>query len=102
MIETASAECNGKVAGPEGAAVKLGIPRSTLDSKIKQLKIKIILDWTPHRNCQQLDRLCNCIANFTAWLYSSKPVLHLRIRVQHAVVAQETNTHKSTSSAATG
>jgi formate hydrogenlyase transcriptional activator len=40
MIETALAECKGKVAGPEGAAEKLGIPRSTLDSKIKQLKIK--------------------------------------------------------------
>jgi DNA-binding NtrC family response regulator len=40
MIEAALAECNGKVAGPEGAAVKLGIPRSTLDWKIKQLKIK--------------------------------------------------------------
>jgi PAS domain S-box-containing protein len=40
MIEAALAECNGKVAGPEGAAAKLGIPRSTLDSKIKQLKIK--------------------------------------------------------------
>ena len=40
IIETALAECNGRVAGPDGAAVKLGIPRSTLDSKIKQLKIK--------------------------------------------------------------
>jgi DNA-binding NtrC family response regulator len=40
MIETALAECKGKVAGPDGAATKLGIPRSTLDSKIKQLKIK--------------------------------------------------------------
>jgi PAS domain S-box-containing protein len=40
IIETALAECNGKVAGPEGAAAKLGIPRSTLDSKIKQLNIK--------------------------------------------------------------
>jgi transcriptional regulator with GAF, ATPase, and Fis domain len=40
LIETALAECKGKVAGPEGAAAKLGIPRSTLDSKIKQLKIK--------------------------------------------------------------
>jgi formate hydrogenlyase transcriptional activator len=40
MIEAALAECKGKVAGPEGAAVRLGIPRSTLDSKIKQLKIK--------------------------------------------------------------
>ena len=40
IIETALAESKGKVAGPEGAAAKLGIPRSTLDSKIKQLKIK--------------------------------------------------------------
>jgi PAS domain S-box-containing protein len=40
IIETALAESRGKVAGPEGAAAKLGIPRSTLDSKIKQLRIK--------------------------------------------------------------
>jgi formate hydrogenlyase transcriptional activator len=40
IIEAALAECNGKVAGPEGAAEKLGIPRSTLESKIKQLKIQ--------------------------------------------------------------
>jgi PAS domain S-box-containing protein len=40
MIEAALAECKGKVAGSEGAAAKLGIPRSTLDSKIKQLNIK--------------------------------------------------------------
>jgi len=40
IIEAALAESKGKVAGPEGAAAKLGIPRSTLDSKIKQLKIK--------------------------------------------------------------
>jgi transcriptional regulator with GAF, ATPase, and Fis domain len=40
IIETALAESKGKVAGPEGAAAKLGIPPSTLESKIKQLKIK--------------------------------------------------------------
>src|SRR5580700_3504393 len=40
MIEAALAESKGKVAGPDGAAAKLGIPRSTLDGKIKQLKIK--------------------------------------------------------------
>jgi formate hydrogenlyase transcriptional activator len=39
MIEAALAECNGRVSGPRGAAVKLGIPQSTLDSKIKALKI---------------------------------------------------------------
>ena len=40
LIEAALAESNGKVAGPNGAAAKLGIPRSTLDLKIKQLDIK--------------------------------------------------------------
>jgi PAS domain S-box-containing protein len=39
LIESALAESNGKVAGPNGAATKLGIPRSTLDLKIKQLNI---------------------------------------------------------------
>jgi PAS domain S-box-containing protein len=40
MIEAALAECKGRVAGPKGAAAKLGIPRTTLDSKINLLKIK--------------------------------------------------------------
>jgi PAS domain S-box-containing protein len=40
IIEAALAESKGKVAGPNGAAAKLGIPRSTLDWKIKQLKIE--------------------------------------------------------------
>jgi PAS domain S-box-containing protein len=40
LIEAALAGSNGKVAGPNGAAAKLGIPRSTLDLKIKQLNIK--------------------------------------------------------------
>jgi formate hydrogenlyase transcriptional activator len=40
LIEAALAESNEKVAGPNGAAAKLGIPRSTLDLKIKQLNIK--------------------------------------------------------------
>lgn len=39
MIEAALAETNGRVSGPRGAAAKLGIPQSTLDSKIKALKI---------------------------------------------------------------
>jgi PAS domain S-box-containing protein len=39
LIEAALAESSGKVAGANGAAVKLGIPRSTLDLKIKQLNI---------------------------------------------------------------
>jgi len=40
MIEAALAETRGKVAGANGAAAMLGIPPSTLESKIKQLKIK--------------------------------------------------------------
>jgi len=39
MIEGALRECGGRVSGPSGAAAKLGIPGSTLDSKIKSLKI---------------------------------------------------------------
>jgi formate hydrogenlyase transcriptional activator len=38
-IETALAECQGRVAGPRGAAAKLGIPSQTLDSKIASLGI---------------------------------------------------------------
>lgn len=39
MIEAALTESYGRVSGPSGAAAKLGIPQSTLDSKIKSLKI---------------------------------------------------------------
>jgi len=39
IIEAALAETQGRVAGPNGAAARLGIPRSTLDWKIRNLKI---------------------------------------------------------------
>ncbi len=39
IIETALAECRGRVAGPSGAAARLGVPPSTLDHRIKALKI---------------------------------------------------------------
>lgn len=39
MIEAALAASKGRVSGPSGAAGRLGIPQSTLDSKIKSLKI---------------------------------------------------------------
>jgi PAS domain S-box-containing protein len=39
MIEAALRECQGRVYGPSGAAAKLGIARSTLESKIRSLKI---------------------------------------------------------------
>jgi PAS domain S-box-containing protein len=38
-IEAALRECGGRVYGPSGAAAKLGIPRTTLETKIKSLKI---------------------------------------------------------------
>jgi formate hydrogenlyase transcriptional activator len=39
IIETALSESGGRVFGPSGAAEKLGMPRSTLESKIRSLKI---------------------------------------------------------------
>jgi len=39
LIEAAFRETNGRVAGPRGAAAKLGIPRQTLEWKIRNLKI---------------------------------------------------------------
>ena len=40
MIEAALKDCRGRVFGPKGAAVKLGIARSTLESKIRSLRIE--------------------------------------------------------------
>jgi formate hydrogenlyase transcriptional activator len=39
MIEQALREAAGQISGPKGAAVKLGIPRQTLESRIKKLGI---------------------------------------------------------------
>ena len=39
MIEAALKESSGRVYGPSGAAAKLGMPRSTLESRIRSLKI---------------------------------------------------------------
>ena len=39
MIEAALRESKGRVFGVSGAAAKLGMPRSTLESKIRALKI---------------------------------------------------------------
>jgi PAS domain S-box-containing protein len=39
IIEAALGESGGRIAGPAGAAAKLGIPRQTLDSKIRKLGI---------------------------------------------------------------
>ena len=39
LIEAALRECRGRVSGPSGAAARLGAPGTTLESKIKALKI---------------------------------------------------------------
>jgi formate hydrogenlyase transcriptional activator len=39
IIESALAQTNGRISGPTGAAARLGMPASTLDSKIKSLRI---------------------------------------------------------------
>jgi formate hydrogenlyase transcriptional activator len=39
IIEAALADSHGRVSGPSGAAARLGIPRQTLDSKIRTLRI---------------------------------------------------------------
>jgi formate hydrogenlyase transcriptional activator len=38
-IEAVLKETRGKVAGPDGAAARLGVPASTLESRIRALKI---------------------------------------------------------------
>ena len=38
-IEAALMECKGRVSGPFGVASQLGLPSSTLESKIKALRI---------------------------------------------------------------
>ena len=40
LIESALAVTRGRIAGPSGAAAKLGIPRSTLETKIRKLGIQ--------------------------------------------------------------
>jgi len=39
LIEAALVESGGRISGPAGAATKLGVPRQTLESKIRSLGI---------------------------------------------------------------
>ena len=39
LIEAALAETRGRISGPDEAARRLGVPRTTLESKIKSLRI---------------------------------------------------------------
>jgi DNA-binding NtrC family response regulator len=40
MIESALAQSRGRISGPRGAAARLGLPPSTLNSRIEKLKIR--------------------------------------------------------------
>jgi transcriptional regulator with GAF, ATPase, and Fis domain len=40
MIESALAQSRGRISGPRGAAARLGLSPSTLDSRIKKLNIR--------------------------------------------------------------
>jgi transcriptional regulator with GAF, ATPase, and Fis domain len=42
MIESALAQSRGRISGPRGAAARLGLPPSTLNSRIEKLKIRKI------------------------------------------------------------
>jgi formate hydrogenlyase transcriptional activator len=53
IIEAALAQSGGRVAGPKGAAAKLGIPRQTLDSKIASLGV----DKRRFQNLNRYDQL---------------------------------------------
>jgi len=61
-IEEALKESSGRVSGPQGAAVRLGVPASTLESRIRALSINKFqfrdvrsLSWLP-RDAQQKRR----------------------------------------------
>jgi hypothetical protein len=64
MIEAALEESWGRISGPSGAAGKLGMPRTTLESKIKSLRINkhqsaIGRDTTPPPNSSGHRRYCS-------------------------------------------
>ncbi len=75
IIEAALSESGGRVYGPSGAAAKLGIPRSTLEQKIRSLKINknrfktAVSVSTVLRNLEsrQLPRNCTKLANWPTW-----------------------------------
>jgi formate hydrogenlyase transcriptional activator len=57
MIGAALAETRGRVSGPSGAAAKLGIPSSTLESKIRSMNIDKYRFKVSDRNCSPQGRL---------------------------------------------
>jgi hypothetical protein len=57
MIEAALEESQGRVSGPSAAAVKLGIPRSTLESRIRSLHINKHRYKAPDRTARRDGRI---------------------------------------------
>jgi len=54
MIEAALRESGGQVSGPSGAAARLGVPGSTLESKIRSLKINKKRFKTPNPSADRI------------------------------------------------
>ena len=57
MIDAALAESEGRVSGPSGAAAMLGIPPSTLESKIRSMNINKHIFKSPRRNSLRTSRI---------------------------------------------
>ena len=61
MIDSALAEAGGRVSGPAGAAAMLGIPASTLESKIRAMNINKYSFKTSVRPPSRTSRICEPI-----------------------------------------
>jgi formate hydrogenlyase transcriptional activator len=61
MIDSALAEAGGRVSGPWGAAAMLGIPASTLESKIRAMNINKYSFRTSSRPASRSSRICEPI-----------------------------------------
>jgi formate hydrogenlyase transcriptional activator len=61
MIDSALAEAGGQVSGPSGAAALLGIPPSTLESKIRSMNINKYSFKTSARTPSRTSRICEPI-----------------------------------------
>ena len=61
MIDSALAEAEGQVSGPTGAAALLGIPPSTLESKIKSMNIDKYSFKTNARTASRTSQICELI-----------------------------------------
>jgi hypothetical protein len=63
LIEAALAQTGGQIAGPSGAAAKLGIPRSTLETKIRKLGSRKTVSRLPRPASDWLLRLFSILVS---------------------------------------